>query len=83
MIRKIKYPFTELSTLEIKRLEEFKTFHNVNYEDLYVYYTTEGTVGVGYCIIVSLTPVKKNTYDIDFGSSARDITDIDNLIDNF
>jgi hypothetical protein len=83
MTELIKYPYTSLSKIEIKRVYEFKSFHQVDYNDIYVYYTTEGTLGVGYNIIVSLTPVKKTKTGYDFGETANNITDTDNLIDNF
>ncbi len=79
----IKPPYSDLSEVELKRLQEFKNFHKVEDKDIYVYYTTEHTLGVGYNIIVSLTPVKIEDGEYDFGKATRNITDIDNLIDNF
>ena len=83
MTEQIKFPYLELSEIELKRVQEFIKFHKVDYKDIYVYYTTEQTLGVGYNIIVSLTPVKKDEDEYDFGETARNITDTDNLIDNF
>ena len=83
MTEQIKFPYPELSEIELKRVQEFIKFHKVDYKDIYVYYTTEQTLGVGYNIIVSLTPVKKDEDEYDFGETARNITDTDNLIDNF
>lgn len=90
MTEHIKFPYSELSEIELKRVQEFIKFHKVDYKDIYVYYTTEQTLGVGYNIIVSLTPVivsltpvKKDEDEYDFGETARNITDTDNLIDNF
>jgi len=83
MIRRIKYPYNELSEIEIERINEFKSFYQVDYADIYVYYTTEGTLGVGYNIIISLTSVKHDEDTYDFGETANNITDTDNLIYSF
>ena len=48
-----------------------------DYKDVHVYYTTVGTLGVGYCIIATLSKVTK---DNDFSGTATEITDVDNLL---
>ena len=51
-----------------------------DYKDVHVYYTTVGTLGVGYRIIATLSKVTK---DNDFGCTATEITDVDNLLNCF
>ena len=48
-----------------------------DYKDDHVYYTTVGTLSVGYRIIATLSKVTK---DNDFGGTATEITDVDNLL---
>ena len=80
MIKEIKYPYKELTDLERDRIDDYRGYHMTDYKDVHVYYTTVGTLGVGYQIIVTLSKVTK---DNNFGSTATEITDIDNLIENF
>lgn len=83
MTRLIRFPYDELTYLERERIVDFKNVYKVDDKDIYVYYTTEGTIGAGYNIIVSLTPYTENDGEIDFGYTYRNITDINALIDNF
>jgi len=84
LYREIKYPYEELTDLERSRIEDFRGLHMADYSEIYVYYTTANTLGCGYHIIVSLLPVDdEDDYVLDFGPTATEITDIDNLIENF
>ena len=84
LYREIKYPYKELTDLERKRIEDFRSYHLADYAEIYVYYTTANTLGCGYRIVVSLQQVDdENDYTLDFGPTATDITDIDNLINTF
>ena len=84
LYREIKYPYNELTKLEKERIDAFRSYHLANYDQIYVYYTTANTLGVGYRIVVSLSQVDdENDYVLDFGPTATDITDIDNLINTF
>jgi len=84
LYREIKYPYEELTNLERSRIDDYRGYHLASYDQIYVYYTTTNTLGCGYHIIVSMSQVNdENDNTLDFGPTARDITDIDNLIDNF
>jgi hypothetical protein len=82
MLKEIKYPYKELSDLEIHDIEIFRFYHLASYNNIHVYYTTDLRVGAGYNIIVSLHEFKTSD-DIKFDDVTKDITDIDNLLDNF
>lgn len=77
MIKEIKYPYKELTDLERDRIDDYRGYHMADYKDVHVYYTTVGTLGVGYCIIATLSKVTK---DNDFSGTATEITDVDNLL---
>lgn len=80
MIKEIKYPYKELTNLERDRIDDYRGYHMADYKDVHVYYTTVGTLGAGYRIIVTLSKVTK---DNDFGGTATEITDVDNLLNCF
>lgn len=77
MIKEIKYPYKELTDLERDRIDDYRGYHMADYKDVHVYYTTVGILGVGYRIIATLSKVTK---DNDFGGTATEITDVDNLL---
>lgn len=77
MIKEIKYPYKELTNLERDRIDDYRGYHMADYKDVHVYYTTVGTLGAGYRIIAALSKVTK---DNDFGCTATEITDVDNLL---
>lgn len=77
MIKEIKYPYKELTDLERDRIYDYRGYHMADYKDVHVYYTTVGALGVGYRIIATLSKVTK---DNDFGGTATEITDVDNLL---
>ena len=77
MIKEIKYPYKELTDLERDRIDDYRGYHMADYKDVHVYYTTVGTLGVGYCIIATLSKVTK---DNDFSGTATEITNVDNLL---
>ena len=77
MIKEIKYPYKELTNLEIDRINDYRGYHMADYKDVHVYYTTVGILCVGYRIIATLSKVTK---DNDFGGTATEITDVDNLL---
>ena len=55
----------------------------VTYNHVYVYYYTDMDLGVGYSIIITLEPAKKDKHGLyDFGPTAKDITDEEYLIDH-
>lgn len=83
LYREIKYPYEELTKLERSRIDDYRSYHLASYDQIYVYYTTANTLGCGYHIIVSMSKVDDINNALDFGSTAKDITDIDNLLDNF
>jgi hypothetical protein len=80
MTKEIKYPYKELTDLERDRINNYRGYHMADYKDVHVYYTTVGTLGAGYRIIVTLSKVTK---DNNFGATATEITDDDNLLDCF
>ena len=80
MIKEIKYPYKELTDLERDRIDDYRGYHMADYKDVHVYYTTVGTLGAGYRIIATLSKVTK---DNDFGCTATEITDVDNLLNCF
>lgn len=77
MIKEIKYPYKKLTDLERDRIDDYRGYHMADYKDVHVYYTTVGTLSVGYRIIATLSKVTK---DNDFGGTATEITDVDNLL---
>lgn len=70
----LKYPYDELTDIEKERIEDFRSRYLADYKDIYVYYSTDFTIGIGYRIIVSLRPIKDI---IDFNDTVKDITDYD------
>ena len=80
MIKEIKYPYKELTDLERDRIDDYRGYYMADYKDVHVYYTTVGTLGVGYRIIANLSKVTKVN---DFGGTATEITDVDNLLNCF
>lgn len=80
MIKEIKYPYKELTNLERDRIDDYRGYHMADYKDVHVYYTTVGTLSAGYRIIATLSKVTK---DNDFGGTATEITDVDNLLNCF
>ena len=76
MIKEIKYPYSELSKLEIDRIDLFRGYHFVGYNSIHVYYVTDLSVGAGYDIIVSLHEFN-NTSEIIFDDVTKNITDIE------
>ena len=80
MIKEIKYPYKELTDLERDRIDDYRGYHMADYKDVHVYYTTVDTLGVAYRIIATLSKVTK---DNDFGGTATEITDVDNLLNCF
>jgi hypothetical protein len=82
MIKEIRYPYKNLTNVERERIELFRGYHLIDYKDIHVYFCTELSLGVGYNIIVSLHKFKKSN-EIEFNDVTKDITDVDNLIDNF
>ena len=82
MIKEIKYPYKELSKLEKERIESFRSYHLVDYNNIYVYYITDLSLGAGYEIIVSLNKIK-NTKNIEFNDITKNITDIDKELKTF
>lgn len=82
-MKRIKYPYKELTDLERERIDLYRGYHMADYNQLYVYYYTEKDLGVGYSIIVSLEEAKKDKFGIyNFGPTAKDITDIDYLVEH-
>ena len=82
-MKRIKYPYKELTDLERDRIDLYRGYHMADYNQLYVYYYTEKDLGVGYSIIVSLEEAKKDKFGIyNFGPTAKDITDIDYLVEH-
>ena len=53
MYKTIKYPYKELSKLELEKLQNYKERHNFTDNEIYVTYTTEESLGIGYDIIVT------------------------------
>jgi len=84
MIKEIKYPYKELTDLERDRIDDYRGYHMADYKDVHVYYTTVGTLGVGYRIIITLDNIKQvGMYGkFDFGPNAKEITDEEYMIDN-
>ena len=85
MIKEIKYPYKELTDLERDRIDDYRGYHMADYKDVHVYYTTVGTLGVGFRIIVTLSDKKQVSMfgKFDFGPTAKEITDVDNLLNCF
>ena len=82
-MKRIKYPYKELTDLERERIDLYRGYHMADYSQLYVYYYTEKDLGVGYSIIVSLEEAKKDKFGIyNFGPTAKDITDINYLVEH-
>lgn len=81
MIRKITN-LKELTKIEISNLNKFKNLHPE--EKINIYYITEFNLGCGYTIFATTLEVNNNT-DLQKlnNQNSRDITDIDNLLDNF
>lgn len=77
----IKFPLLKLTKEEYKEYKEYCKEYPEG--PTYVYYTTELSLGVGYDIVCTKTKVKHKDNIVDFGDLARNITDIDELLDNF
>lgn len=82
MIKEIKYPYSELSQPEIDRIDLFRGYHFVGYNNIHVYYVTDLSVGAGYDIIVSLHEFN-NTSEIIFDDVTKNITDIEKELQTF
>ena len=82
MIKEIKYPYKELSELEKERIDIFRGYHTVGYNNVHVYYVTDLSIGAGYNIVVSLHNFG-NSQEITFDDVTKDITDIDNELNKF
>ena len=80
MIKEIKYPYKELTDLERDRIDDYRGYYMADYKDVHVYYTTIGTLGVGYKIMVTLSKVTK---DNDFDGTSKEITDEEHLLEVF
>ena len=76
MIEEIKYPYDKLTDLERERIDLYRGVHMSDYNHVYVYYYTDMDLGVGYSIIITLEPAKKDKHGLyNFGPTAKDITD--------
>ena len=84
MHKEIKYPYRMLTDLERKRINDYIKANNTNYKKIYVYYTTDFMVGAGYSIIISdiYVPNNEKLQNI-IKDSYKDITDLDNLLENY
>ena len=82
MIREIKHPYKELSELERERIDLFRGYHAVGYNNVHVYYVTDLSLGAGYDIIISLHTFR-NASSIKFDDVTRNITDIEKELDTF
>jgi len=82
MIKEIKYPYSGLSRLEKERINEFSSYHMTYHDNLHVYYVTDFSLGAGYDIIVSLHEIN-NINDIKCDDVTKNITDVENLIENY
>jgi hypothetical protein len=84
MIRRVKHPYKTLSDLERERIDLYKDKNKLSDDDVYVYYTTDMDLGAGYSIIIASSKAVKDKHGVyNFGPSAIDITDVDNLIECF
>ena len=81
MIKEIKYPYKELTELERKRIDTFRGYHMVLYDNIHVYYVTDFSLGVGYDIIVSLFEFK-DASEIKCNDNTKNITDVEYLADH-
>lgn len=81
MIKEIKHPYNELTDIERERIEEFRGYHMVDYNQVYVYYVTDLNLGVGYDIIISLRQIN-NSLNINFDDITKNITDEEYLVDH-
>lgn len=82
MIKEIKYPYSGLSRIEKERINEFSGYHMTYHDNIHVYYVTDLSLGAGYDIIVSLHEIN-NANEIKHDDVTRNITDIENLIENY
>lgn len=83
MIEEIKYPYDELTDLERERIDLYRGVHMSDYNHVYVYYYTDMNLGIGYSIIITLEPAKKDKHGLyNFGPTAKDITDEEYLINH-
>lgn len=82
MIKEIKYPYSNLSRIEKERINDFKSYHMASDNNIHVYYITDFSLGAGYDIIVSLH-VFNNIDEIKLDDVTKNITDIENLIENY
>jgi len=82
MIKEIKYPYSGLSRLEKERINEFSSYHMTCHDNLHVYYVTDFSLGAGYDVIVSLHKFD-SIDDITQDDVTKNITDVENLIENY
>jgi len=82
MIEEIKYPYSNLSRLEKERIDHFKGYHMAQNDDIHVYYVTDFSLGAGYDIVVSLHTFN-SADEIKLDDVTKNITDIENLIENY
>ena len=80
MYKTIKYPYKLLTELELERLNQYKERHNFTDDEIYVTYTTEESLGVGYDIFVTHQKPFKKDGRCHYGFYVENITDIDNMI---
>lgn len=80
MYKTIKYPYKLLTKLELERLNQYKERHNFNDDEIYVRYTTDESLGVGYDIIVTHQKPYKKDGRWHYGFYAENITDMDNML---
>ena len=82
MIKEIKHPYKELSELERERIDLFRSYHLVGYDNVHVYYVTDLSLCTGYDIIVSLHTFT-NASSIKFDDVTKNITDIEHKLKTF
>ena len=82
MIKEIKHPYKELSELERERIDLFRSYHLVGYDNVHVYYVTDLSLGTGYDIIVSLHTFT-NASSIKFDDVTKNITDDEHKLKTF
>jgi len=82
MIKEIKYPYSNLSRLERERIDHFKGYHMASDDNIHVYYVTDFSLGAGYDIVVSLHTFN-SADEIKLDDVTKNITDIENLIENY
>jgi len=81
MTKLIRFPKIRLTKEEYKKYKEYCKKYPKG--KTYVYYTTELSLGVGYDIICCKNKVSHREGIVYFGELAKNITDIDELLNNF